>query len=172
MHRHVGIYPGTFDPVHEGHISFANKGSEIFHLEKVVFLPERNPRRKVGVADISKRQEQLQNSLAPHPKLDSITLSTDQFTIFNTLPELHRLFPGSKFTFFMGSDVALHLPKWEDLPLLLADTSFLVAVREGESIGQIEDIFREIEKSTSKAVRYTIIDSPNPSLRSSLLRNS
>jgi nicotinate-nucleotide adenylyltransferase len=167
MHRHIGIYPGTFDPVHEGHISFANEGAKIFHLEKVIFLPEKNPRRKQGVSDITKRHEQLTTNLAAHPKLEVSTLKADQFTILETLPELHQLFPGSKFTFFIGSDVALHLPNWQDLSLLLADASFLVAIREGESASQIEKVFQKIEGSLKTPVRYTIIPSPRPSLRSS-----
>lgn len=171
MHRHIGIYPGTFDPVHEGHISFANEGAKIFHLEKVVFLPEKSPRRKQGVSHIEKRHEQLSNNLLIHPKLEVSTLKTDRFTIFETLPELHQLFPGSKFTFFIGSDVALHLPSWQDLPLLLADTSFLIAIREGELASDIEPIFRELEESIGTPIRYTIIDSPKPTLRSSVIRN-
>lgn len=171
MHRHIGIYPGTFDPVHEGHISFANEGARIFHLEKVVFLPEKHPRKKQGVTDIQTRHENLTKNLQAYPKLETFTLTTDQFTILETLPELHRLFPGSRFTFFVGSDVALHLPKWENLPLLLADTSFLVATREGESIQQIDELFKNLEKSIGLVIRYTIIDSPQPHLASSQLRN-
>jgi nicotinate-nucleotide adenylyltransferase len=170
MHRHIGIYPGTFDPVHEGHISFANEGAKIFHLERVVFLPEKNPRRKQGVSDISKRHNQLQNSLSSHSKLESLVLETDQFTVLDTLPKLHQSFPGSKFTFLIGSDVALHLPKWQDLPLLLADTWFLVAVREGESTSQVETIFEDLEDATGLIIRHTVINSPKPALRSSLLK--
>lgn len=172
MHRHIGIYPGTFDPVHEGHISFANKGAEIFHLEKVVFLPENTPRRKQNVANISKRQTLLLERLKSEPKLESVALDTDQFTVLETLPKLHQLLQGSKFTFLLGSDVVLHLPKWQDLPLLVADVSFLVAIREGDSTQDIKQVFNELEKSTSMTIRYTIIDSPKPTLRSSVIRNN
>src|ERR1051326_1090401 len=119
MHRHIGIYPGTFDPIHDGHISFANEGATLFHLEKVIFLPEKNPRRKQGVTNIAERHAKLKTDIAKHKKLETLLLNTEQFTILETLPELHRLFPGSKFTFFMGSDVALHLSTWQNLPLLL-----------------------------------------------------
>ena len=172
MHRHIGIYPGTFDPVHEGHIAFANEGVKLFHLEKVVFLPEKSPRKKQSVTDISTRHAELSSSLAAHPKLESLVLHTDQFTVLETLPELHRLFQGSKFTFFIGSDVALHLPHWKDLPLLLADTSFVVAIREGESEVQVQEVLKALEKSINMTVRYTIIDSPKPALRSSVIKKS
>lgn len=168
MHRHIGIYPGTFDPVHEGHIAFANEGAELFHLEKVVFLPEKNPRRKQNVTDISARQKKLSSSLAAHSKLEALLLDTDQFTILETLPKLHQLFQGSKFTFFIGSDVALHLPNWENLPLLLESVSFLIAMREGDSESEIENALRRL----STPVRYTIIGSPHPKARSSIIRKN
>jgi len=170
MHRHIGIYSGTFDPVHEGHTAFAKEAIDLFHLDKVVFLPEKKPRHKQGASDISKRQTLLDETLLSEPKLESHVLQSDQFTILETLPELHRLLPGSRFTFLMGSDVALHLPTWENLPLLLADASFLVAMREGDSRTATERIFQQLEKSFNTPVRYTTIDSPRPTLRSSDIR--
>jgi nicotinate-nucleotide adenylyltransferase len=171
MHRHIGIYSGTFDPIHEGHTAFAKEALDLFHLDKVIFLPEKKPRQKQEASDISKRQLLLEEMLLSEPKLESHILQSNQFTILDTLPELHQLFPGSKFTFLMGSDVALHLPTWQNLPLLIADTSFLVAVREGDSRTEIEQIFQKLEKFLNTPVRYAIINSPRPTLRSSVIKN-
>jgi len=171
MHRHIGIYSGTFDPVHEGHIAFAKEAIDLFHLDKVVFLPEKKPRQKQKVSDISRRQESLNEVLLSEPKLESHILRTDQFTVLETLPELHQLFSGSRFTLLMGSDVALHLPTWKNLPLLLKDSPILVAMREGDSIPVIKQVFQDLEGSLGNPIRYTIIDSPKPSLRSSVLRS-
>jgi nicotinate-nucleotide adenylyltransferase len=171
MHRHIGIYSGTFDPIHEGHMAFAKTAVDIFHLDKVVFLPEKKPRTKQHASDLSKRLLLLKQALASQSKLESHVLQTDQFTVINTLPELHQLFPGSRFTFLIGSDVALLLPTWQDLPLLVADVSFLIAVREGDSRGRIESELQLLEKSLGLPIRYTIIDSPKPHVRSSNLRS-
>jgi nicotinate-nucleotide adenylyltransferase len=171
MHRHIGIYPGTFDPVHDGHVAFAKHALELFHFDQIVFLPEKTPRRKEGASDILVRQTILSDALLPIPKLESLVLESDQFTVHETLPKLHQMLPGSKFTFLMGSDVALHLPSWQDVPLLIADVSFLVAMREGDSRIIIDNTFKKIGESYQTPIRYTIIDSPRPSLRSSALRN-
>ena len=172
MHRHIGIYPGTFDLVHDGHVAFAKEALGLLHLDQVVFLPEKKPRRKQKVSDISKRQQLLEQALLSEPKLESHILPSDQFTILETLPELHQLLPGSKFTFLMGSDVAMHLPMWQDLPLLLHGTPILVAMREGDDVLDIEQVFKELEKSIGAPIRYTIIDSPRPHMRSSALRKN
>ena len=170
MHRHIGIYPGTFDLVHDGHVAFAKEALSLLHLDQVVFLPEKKPRRKQDVSDISVRQELLAKAFLSEPKLESYTLESDQFTVFDTLPELHQLLPGSKFTFLMGSDVALHLPTWQDLHLLVADVAFLVAIRAGDSRTIVDDVFQKLEISFDAPIRYTIIDSPLPTHRSSALR--
>jgi nicotinate-nucleotide adenylyltransferase len=170
MHRHIGIYSGTFDPVHPGHIAFAKEAIDLFHLDKVIFLPEKKPRQKQRASDISKRQMLLEEALLSEPKLESHVLRSNQFTILETLPELHQLLPGSKFTFLMGSDTALRLPTWGNLPLLLAGASFLVAMREGDNRTATEHIFQQLEKSFNVPVRYTTIDSPHPTLRSSDIR--
>lgn len=171
MHRHIGIYSGTFDPVHEGHVAFAKTVLNTFHLDKIAFLPEKKPRTKQSVSDISKRQLSLEQALATEPKLESYVLQSDQFTILDTLPELHQLLPGSKFTFLMGSDVAMHLPTWQNVHLLVKSTPIVVAMREGDSSLEVKQVFEKLEKSLGHPIRYTIIDSPRPSLRSSTLRN-
>ena len=44
--KSVGIYSGTFDPVHTGHVAFALEAAQVANLQKVVFLPEETPREK------------------------------------------------------------------------------------------------------------------------------
>jgi nicotinate-nucleotide adenylyltransferase len=172
MHRHIGIYSGTFDPIHQGHVAFAKEAINLFHLDKVIFLPEKTPRRKKGVSDISTREVALKKAISSEPKLESHIFQTNQFTTLKTLPELHQLLPGSTFTLLLGSDVALHLPKWQDLPMLIAGVSFVVAMREGDSRTAVERMFQQLEKSLKTPIRYTIIDSPHPDLSSSQLKKS
>jgi cytidyltransferase-like protein len=47
--KHIGIYPGSFDPVHEGHFAFAKAALETGRLDTVIFLPEMKPRGKPQV---------------------------------------------------------------------------------------------------------------------------
>ena len=48
----IGIYAGTFDPVHAGHVAFALQSLEAAKLDRVYFLPERRPRGKRQVKNI------------------------------------------------------------------------------------------------------------------------
>ena len=172
MHRHIGIYPGTFDPVHEGHIAFAQAAKKIFHLDKVIFLPEDTPRRKQGVTSIEKRRTLLETKIEKDKSLEVLTLSSSPFSVRRTLPELHQKLPGSKFILLIGSDVALHLPDWQDIEQLLADASLLIALREGSTKEEIEEALAKLEEKSEIPVRYTLIDSPKPTLRSSSIRNT
>jgi nicotinate-nucleotide adenylyltransferase len=50
--KKIGIFAGTFDPIHEGHVAFAQAVLADLSLDKIYFLPERQPRRKTNVGKI------------------------------------------------------------------------------------------------------------------------
>lgn len=171
MKKHIGIYSGTFDPVHAGHITFALRAKRILQLDRVILIPEPVPRNKANVTNVTIRKQRLEVAINEHPGLEVFSLSTSQFTVKNTLPTLHEQLPGSSFTFLMGSDVALHLPTWDDVALLAADVSFVVALREGDTQVSTGQVFKRLETALKTPIRYTIIESPHPQLRSSAIRN-
>ncbi|HEU5121705.1 MAG TPA: adenylyltransferase/cytidyltransferase family protein, partial [Candidatus Saccharimonadales bacterium] len=67
--RRIGIYSGTFDPVHYGHIAFAASAIRACNLDEVVFLPEPQPRYKAGVTDIAHRLALLTMATAAQSNL-------------------------------------------------------------------------------------------------------
>jgi nicotinic acid mononucleotide adenylyltransferase len=70
----IGIYAGTFDPVHAGHVSFALHAMTVAQLDEVYFLPERLPRYKPGAAHFAHRVAMLKRAVKPHPDLQIIEL--------------------------------------------------------------------------------------------------
>ena len=77
----VGIFSGTFDPVHAGHIAFALEAMESAGLDKVYFLPESMPRRKSGVTHYAHRLAMLELALKPYNKLSILELPDKQFSV-------------------------------------------------------------------------------------------
>src|SRR5438270_13558590 len=108
----IGIYAGTFDPVHAGHIGFALQAAQQARLDKLYFLPERRPRDKRGVEHFGHRVAMLRRAIKPHPKFGVLELPDISFSIERTLPRLEQKFQGDHLVFLFGSDAALQLPDW------------------------------------------------------------
>ncbi|HSE61036.1 MAG TPA: nicotinate-nicotinamide nucleotide adenylyltransferase [Candidatus Saccharimonadales bacterium] len=131
MPQRIGIFAGTFDPVHHGHIAFAKAAIKLCHLDKVVFLAEPNPRGKVGVTSVAQRVAMLQLAVRHDPALEVLRLPDHQFTVAKTLPKLRQRYNNAQLVMLFGSDVAATLHLWADADTLLAQTELAVGFREG-----------------------------------------
>lgn len=139
MTRSVGIFSGSFDPVHAGHIAFAQEAMRVCKLDELVFMPERFPRGKPNVSPISERITELEIALAETP-FTILDAQADRFTVDETLTELETLYPDVKFTFLIGSDVALNLPKWQNLERIISHYAFVIGMRKGNSKDEVEHV--------------------------------
>lgn len=163
--KNIGIYSGSFDPVHAGHIAFAREAMRVCNLETVIFMPERFPRGKPNVSPISERITELELALAQTP-FQVLNAHTDQFTVDETLTELEALYPDTTFTFLVGSDVALHLAKWKNIERLTKRYEFAVGMRA-------EDTFDAVAKELdSLSVRYVILETNQSHLSSRSVRTT
>lgn len=162
--RKIGIFSGSFDPVHKGHIAFAKEAMRVCKLDEVVFMPERFPRGKPHVSPISERITELEIALADTP-FAIVDAHTDQFTVAETLTELEILYPEAEFTFLIGSDVALHLQNWENIDQLTSKYKFAVGMRAGVDETVLTGLLSSLKAS------YELIETEYSHLSSSNMRN-
>jgi nicotinate-nucleotide adenylyltransferase len=131
----IGILSGTFDPIHAGHVAFALKAIEHENLHKVVFIPERQPRRKEGVTHYAHRVAMIRLALKPHQKLAVLEVPDKQLNVQKTLPRLKKHFTGDELYLLMGSDMVDILispqaaEQWPDLRQMLGTIKIIVSVR-------------------------------------------
>lgn len=163
----IGIFRGTFDPIHKGHIEFANLAQTKYKLKKVYFLPESNPLHKSQISSLTSRKSVITKAIINYPGLELLDSPNLNGTISKLLPELLRMFTNSKLVFLMGSDVAKTLPSWKDLPDLVTNNELIIGLRKNDTKKDIELI---IEKLNTKPEKYEIINTPNPAITSSMLR--
>lgn len=163
MTRKIGIYSGTFDPVHVGHIALATEAAREAQLERVVFMPERSPRGKSNVAPLSARIAQLEDALknTPHAVYQA-TAST--FTIKNTLSELEVLYPQVELHFLIGSDIVPSLAEWSDIDELLVKHRLVVGMRGDHDQVEIISLLDRL------GARYQIVRTTYPHVSSRHLR--
>ena len=169
----IGIFSGTFDPVHSGHISFAIEAMKDCNLDKVVFLPETSPREKEDVTDISLRIEALKKAIGDNENLEVMQLDDEQFTIGETLPKLKDIFKNSSLTLLIGSDIVKTLSyRWKDIDKLFVDLSLAIGMRIGDSEESISATIREVETITKNKINYNFIYTDHMHLASSQIRRT
>lgn len=147
--KRVGVFSGTFDPVHFGHVSFALSAMDSAQLDRVVFLPERSPRSKTDVGDFDHRVAMLQLIAQRSDKFDVLVLDDEQFTVEYTLPELQRQLGRAQLVVLCGSDVIRTFSfRWPGLETLLAQVELAVGLRTGESQSEVETLLASFNTAT------------------------
>lgn len=165
--KRIGIYSGTFDPVHAGHIAFALQAMEQAGLDKLYFLPERRPRHKQGVEHFGHRVAMLKQALQPHPKFDVLELNDISFSVVRTMPKLRHLFPDDQLVFLFGSDAIGGLPSWPQAERFLRQTELVIGCRWQDDTSGIEKL---ITGWPTYPRKYVIIDSYAPEVSSGSIR--
>lgn len=163
----IGIYSGTFDPVHVGHVSFALAAAKVMKLESVYFIPEKLPRDKNGATSIQDRLKMLNMAVKGHKNLHVISLPDEQFSIQHTLPLLQKMFIGSELVFMCGSDVAKTFAyRWPGLDTLLQAVKIVIGVRGGDSAEELNKIMSSLQIKAE----YTLVNAKNHHLASTSIR--
>jgi nicotinate-nucleotide adenylyltransferase len=172
MERRAGIYSGTFDPIHPGHVAFAEEAMRVCCLDEVIFIPEQKPRGKDHVTNISHRIALIEYATEAIAGLRVVRLASEQFNVEQTLPELHQAFGDSSLTLLVGSDtVRTFLYRWEGLDTLLTDVSLAIGVRSNDSPDEITTIMSQLEHDYGIPIDYTLIFTQEADMASSQIRN-
>ena len=174
--KRVGIFSGSFDPVHKGHVAFALSALESSNLDVIYFAPEARPRHKPSVTHLSHRIAMLKLATRMHPKLKVLELEDKQFLPATTLPRLKQRFPHDELILLLGSDLLEHLHSWPRVEFLLKNVSLIIGVRGtadvAESLGNINaleqqprglHIVESLEPAmASRNIRQSIREGHNP----------
>lgn len=167
--RRIGIYAGTFDPVHAGHIAFALQAIQVAKLDEVVFMPERQPRFKRSTEHFGHRVAMLNRAVTPHQKLAVLELTDRHFSVRRTLPQLRNLFDGAELVFLAGSDILSHLAHWPDVEQLLAGCELVIGVRGDEPLEWAKD---QITMLPIQPRKYAVFRSHAPKVSSGRIRDA
>lgn len=145
----VGVYTGTFDPVHNGHILFALAAAQAGKLDRVVFIPEPRPRYKPQATAMKDRLAMLRLATKEYPNFEVAELADEQFTVARTLPQLQRQY--GQISLLLGSDVAKTIPGWPNKELLFNKVNLIIGLRGKDSLAEIQNLF-ENERATFQCV--------------------
>jgi nicotinate (nicotinamide) nucleotide adenylyltransferase len=169
----VGIFAGTFDPVHTGHLVFALQALKAAKLDAVYFLPERRPRRKPDVVHFGHRTAMLTRAIRPYPQLGLIELPDIYLNVNRTLPKLQQQFAGADLVFLMGSDAVLQMndDNWpgSDLASFLSQAGLIIGLRNKRERTKLEAALKNLP---AQPLSQRILELPTKRFSSSRIRYS
>ena len=152
----IGLYGGSFDPIHNGHLILARDAMERLELDRVVFLPARISPHKLDrpPAPPEARSQMLAAAIADEPnfELDDCEIQREgpSFTI-DTVQLYRKRFPGARLHYFIGDDNLPELETWKDIAHLRELAQFVVLSRAGVPfLNEFPTITRHIEISSTE----------------------
>ena len=133
--KKIGIYGGTFDPIHHGHLILAREAREILGLEKLIFVPARIvPHKRAAFASAELRLSMLQAAVEGEGgfEVDDCELrrAPPSYTI-DTIEEIQRREPDSEIYYLIGEDNLRGLANWRRFDQLQKMVRFAVLDRAG-----------------------------------------
>jgi nicotinate-nucleotide adenylyltransferase len=135
--KRIGLFGGSFDPVHIGHLLVAQAACEELGLDRLFFIPAAQSPFKPALAPApdATRLRMLRLALAGKPGYEidpqELTRGGISFSI-DTVRDYARRFPGAELMYLVGADHVPTLPKWREADALAAMVRFVVIPRPGE----------------------------------------
>lgn len=163
----TGLYGGSFDPVHIGHMAVAKAAKEQFALDRVIFIPTGNmPHKKGTAATDEQRVKMLELSFTDEAySVSDYEINREEISYSaDTVEYFKKLFPNDELFFIIGGDSYAYIGKWYQPERIFASSTVLVFPRDGE---EIEPPAKKLEvkevKVSSSEIRKKINSGENVS---------
>jgi len=162
----VGLFFGSFNPVHIGHLAIANYFAEFSDLDQIwlVVSPQSPFKQKKSLLPEYQRYHMVEQALGDdlqiRPSNIEFMLPKPSYTI-DTLTYLSERHPARRFCLILGSDNLVHLHKWKNYQELLAQHELYVYPRPGQD----PQLFRD-------QYDFHLVDAPLIEISSSMIRRS
>ncbi|RLB83023.1 MAG: nicotinate-nicotinamide nucleotide adenylyltransferase [Deltaproteobacteria bacterium] len=153
----LGLFGGTFNPIHFGHLRAAVEVRDAFNLDRLLLIPSAHPphKRADHVANAEDRLEMVRLAIQGEPSLEasdlelarpgpSYTIETLQYfqTQFDRESDIH---------FIVGQDAFSEITTWKSYQALFVTAHFIVMARPGAKLRSLEDF---IHTQISEAYQY------------------
>jgi nicotinate-nucleotide adenylyltransferase len=142
----IGVFGGSFDPVHVGHLVVAEIAREQAGLDRVLFVPAaiQPHKQEVGLAPAADRVEMLRLATGGHDAFAVSTLEIDRGGVSYTADTVEALaaeHPGDDLVLLLGPDALAGLPTWHEPERILAAVTIGAVEREG--VDDVATLVRE-----------------------------
>jgi nicotinate-nucleotide adenylyltransferase len=169
----IGLYFGTFNPIHIGHLIIANHMAEYTDLDQIwmVVTPHNPHKKKETLLDDYQRLQLVFLATEEYPKIKpsdiEFKLSQPNYTV-NTLAHLQDKFPQHIFSLIMGEDNLKSLNKWKNYEVILQNHEVYVYPRLDDK--RITEELKNSEYENNPIIHF--IDAPIVEISSTFIRES
>lgn len=164
----IGLFGGSFNPAHDGHLHVANAGLKSLSLARIWWmvspqnpLKPQQPSYSSRVATVEALDLPARMSVS-HFERDNGT----QYTV-DTLTRMRAVYPNTRFVFLMGADNFLQLPKWRNWQEIMETVPIAVIARSGKNassirarLGQAATMYRHARLPEAQAHELQYFEAP------------
>ena len=139
----IGIYGGSFDPVHVGHVNAALNFMEVLSLDKIIVIPAYQPPHKKGLAMTPSEHRMNMCNLAfgnlPGFEVSDIEIKRgDEGYMADTVAQLREIYPEDELFLLIGGDMLLYFQRWYAWHKITDEAVLAVAARNWEDDAALE----------------------------------
>ena len=169
-----GIFGGTFDPIHNGHLHIAYEALYKLNLDKVIFIPSGNPPHKTDkvITDATIRYKLVKDVIQNEKKFEvsDYELKNESLSYtYKTLKHFNEKHEDTEWYFITGADCLMQLDSWKNINEVLSLCNFVVFRRSGYSMEDMLKQKERIEKKFNKKIIF--LDIPVIDISSTTIRN-
>lgn len=161
----LGIFGGTFDPVHFGHLALAEECLAAANLDELWLVPAASPPHKGGkkLSRFDQRKEMLELAIAGNEKFKVEPMEADRpgpsFTS-DTLEEIHKRKPNDELFLIIGGDSALEFSTWKDPAKIVSLATIIVRIRPGFSMPTEQEFISQLGKELGVVPKVLFVAGP------------
>jgi nicotinate-nucleotide adenylyltransferase len=164
----IGLFGGSFDPIHQGHVAPVLEAQRHLRLDRVVYLPTASPPHKPErrFAPALSRYAMVELALLDHPDLrvsdHELALDRPSYTV-ETLEHFRTLHPDGELVLVLGGDSFVELPTWMRWREIASSTELVVLARPGSEAGEAgTGLAPELEAAIAAGRVHFVRNSPHP----------
>lgn len=169
----IGLYGGTFDPIHLGHLIVMENVINYMNLDRIIILPSSNPPHKKDkkITNVNTRVEMVSEAIKDNDKIILSTFeSTDQVVRYthDTIKYFTDSLKGHEIFYIMGEDSFMTIDTWKNYKYIL-DSNIIVFSREGiDSESQFVEKVKKVRKDNPYIF---LVNSLSINISSTLIRS-
>ena len=171
----TGVFGGTFNPVHKGHIMLAEYCMDSVGLDRIIMIPTAVPPHKISNNLASENDRLNMCKLACRGKENffvsdiEIKRQGKSYT-YETLTQLKEIYPDDHLYTIMGADMFLTLDRWKNPKIIFKKSSIITIPRDEENKHELENFYNKVLKAMGAS--SVILPNPVMSVSSTFIREN